>query len=271
MRFTSCSNGGALSAEVGLEVAALPAEHIEPLLETVGRGLITTLELAGCGVGDRGAAAVAAGLRANKGLTSIDLGRNAIGPAGAQVIATVPMVATFHDTFLALHSHSVLQQALAEALVVGGANLLELELYTNLITDIGACALAAALPAATALATLNLTRNGLTDRAAAALAAAAAASPSLLSLSLGYNRITDDGARSFAELFVGTPSAQSPWLPDHLPVLKVLSLYANSISAVGEAELRRAVATTRLPEAGPNAVAIELIDVSSNNPPVAAG
>jgi Ran GTPase-activating protein (RanGAP) involved in mRNA processing and transport len=142
-------------------------------------------------------------------LTSLDLGWNQIGPAGARALATSPVL----------------------------ANLEWLNLYHNDILDEGACALAAAqLPR---LRGLNMCRNGLTPRAAAAIRRDM---PELRKLHAGCNALGDDGIAMLATLEhleelnvrkngIGPDGATT--LADARPPLRVLGLEDNPIGDRG--------------------------------------
>ena len=71
----------------------------------VNKGL-TTLDLGLNAIGDEGAKTIAKALKVNKGLTTLDLGHNAIGDEGAKTIAEALKVTTFL-TMLDLKGNSI--------------------------------------------------------------------------------------------------------------------------------------------------------------------
>ncbi len=137
---------------------------------------LTELSLFTDGIEDAGVSAIAEALRSNTTLVSLNLNRNAIGPVGAA--------------------------ALAETLKSGNTTLTKLDLASSKFNDACVLLLAEALrlSAKPALTSLTLTNNGITDSGARALAEVfKVASCSLTAVSLGRNSITAEGGRALAE------------------------------------------------------------------------
>ena len=122
--------------------------------------------------------------------------------------------------------------ALARALPSGYCVLTNLMLGRNGITDVGATALAEAMPRSELLYLLNLANNEIGDDGAAAFARALRAGSDVYTLGLSWNRVGDAGAIALAEALAARRSA---------PSLELLALSGNRIGDAGGRALRDAL------------------------------
>ena len=140
------------------------------------------------------------------GLTSINLGHNEIGDAGARALASALAEGASALRRLLLHENHIGSSglsALATAFAPGGADgLVELRLSFNRIGDAGLCSLARswAIGGGNHLTQLHAAGNCIGDDGLAALCEMLAEAPRLYSIGLGSaaggNAIGDDGARA---------------------------------------------------------------------------
>ena len=118
------------------------------------------------------------------------------------------------------------------ALPSGYCVLTNLMLGRNGITDVGAVALAEAMPRSELLYVLNLANNEIGDDGAAAFARALRAGSDVYTLGLSWNRVGDAGAIALAEALAARRSA---------PSLELLALSGNRIGDAGGRALRDAL------------------------------
>ena len=196
---------------------------------------LSSLGLAGLGIGDEGARALAS----LSALTSLYLRDNKIGDEGARALASLSALTSFH-----LRDNKI-GAAGARALASLSA-LTSLDLRYNKIGDQGARALASL----SALTSLNLSFNEIGDEGTRALASLTA----LTSLDLGSNQIGDEGAQALASLTgltsldlrlnkIGAAGARAL---ASLTALTSLHLYGNQIGDEGTRALASLTALTSL-------------------------
>eukprot|EP00808_Paulinella_micropora_P020740 g14005.t1 len=171
---------------------------------------VQTLNLDCNKIGPDGAKAIGKALEVNKTLREIELGRNDIEDEGAQAIGE------------ALKANKVLQRlniegngigdkcvaAFADALKVN-TSLTSLDFESNYIKQEGAKQIANALEANKVLQTLNIARNNIGDQGAAAFADALKVNTSLTQLCLHNNGIDDAGVTTIAKALQDHPSITS--------------------------------------------------------------
>jgi len=158
-------------------------EGIEAVANLVAHGgCLEELSLYSNRLGDKGVTTLAAAMRGNHQLTSVDLGENNIGLRGSRALAA----------------------ALSEM-----SSLRALHLRGNAIDGEAAKFIGGALDASSSLTELNLSNNFLRAKGAKELAPAIAKSSTMRSLSLASNVLTDEGARFLAPAIAKSTSLQS--------------------------------------------------------------
>jgi len=190
---------------------------------------LTSLDLRGNSIGDRGAKAIAASLT---GLSSLALSGNQIGDEGAEAIAA----SLVGLSSLALNNNQIGDDG-AKAIAASLSGLSSLALSGNWIGDEGAKAIAASL---SGLSLLALSGNRISDQGAKAIAASL---PGLSSLYLWDNQIGEDGAKAIAGSLPGLTSLNlngnrirdngAKAIAALLPGLTSLNLNGNRISDEG--------------------------------------
>lgn len=147
--------------------------------------------------GAEAAPAFATAVRAHSSrLTTLRLGKNALGVVGATVLAPVIAACSALET-LDLHCNElgdVGTAVLAQALVGARDTLTSLDLHRNRIGVAGATALAAVLSACSKLVALDISNNRIKSAGATALGPAFAACSALKRLNLRRNKLGDAGA-----------------------------------------------------------------------------
>ena len=234
-------------------------------------GVLETLDLRACDLGDFGAKAVATGLAGNTRLRVLRLQHNRIGEEGAL--------------------------ALSAALSVKGSGLAALDLENNMLGNKGAAAMGAALALNTALQSLALDSNKIGSVGAAGLANGLAhsggiggdggsnsASPSKLrSLKLGDNKIGIAGATAIANVlgsrrcnlqllvlsrcYLGDGGAAAIARGLAGSDLRSIKLQTNAIGPQGAAALATALDSSRSSTHGNNGGSsnrLESLDLSKN-------
>jgi hypothetical protein len=140
--------------------------------------VLTTINLAACGIGDSSAADLAKSLRVNSVLTTLHLGENNICDIGARALAK------------ALESNTAI---------------VRLHLNSNTIGDQGAAYFAGSLQVNSTLQTLILHKNRIGNSGAKRLAATLRRNNILATLNLGDNRIGKEGATAWGVALCGLP------------------------------------------------------------------
>jgi len=173
---------------------------------------LTRLDLGGNSIRNEGAISLAEVLLVNSSsLTSLNLARNDIGPAGAAALG-LALCSNTALSSLMLNGNDIGDAgatALAEALH-GNCALTSLNLSGNELSSAAAVALAAALRVNGTLKTLDLFGNKLGSAGANALGAALDCNRTLTSLDLGVNNVDDMGAAALAETVLSVDSMLMP-------------------------------------------------------------
>jgi hypothetical protein len=168
-----------LGADGAREIAAVLREN----------STLHTLNLDGNGVGADGAREIAAVLRENTTLHTLNLDGNGVGADGAREIAAVLREnSTLHTLTLSSYSVGVCQ---------GGD--ITSELYYNGVGADGAREIAAVLRVNSTLQTLDLHYNNVRDDGAREIAAVLRVNSTLQTLNLGFNGVGADGAREIRQ------------------------------------------------------------------------
>lgn len=182
-------------------------QHLAALAAFVSNArTIVSLSVNFCGLGDRGAMTMAAGVWRNESLQQLSLRDNDIGPQGATSLA-VALASNTALQALDLSANAVGDEGatkIAQALIAGRhAHVNNLELASNAIGDAGAARLGATLRANTVLTHLNLTGNPLADQGARHIAEALRVNSALVTLDLSNTHVAADGAKRLAEALSG--------------------------------------------------------------------
>lgn len=161
-----------------------------------------TLDIGHNNLGDKGAANIAGALQYMRSLSTLNIAFNNIGSSGitaiSEAIELLPVVAVtnrddFNDIMIGkldgFYNNKNIRASIYNTMgnvskSILGKNLAVLNLSGNNIRDVGAAALAEALPSMTNLTTLDLGYNHI---GAAGMAALTQALPSMTSLNLGGN------------------------------------------------------------------------------------
>ena len=177
-----------------------------------------TLQLHGCGMGPKGAQALASGLVKARLLSHLDLSDNALADEGAQAVAAELPHTHLEELLLSRNRIAALgAAALANALMRRRGNALRLlGLHGNKLRDTAAASLAEALGAPAArgnrsLETLDLSANKLGEEGALRLGDAIVTNPTLTSLDLRGNRRVDDGVITAIEGLLAHNRAGAAW------------------------------------------------------------
>ncbi|CAO3563710.1 unnamed protein product [Mortierella alpina] len=227
----------------------------KPLALTEGLSRLTSLDLSGNSIGDKGAQALSEALKINSTVTTLNLGSNSIGANGAQALSealkTNSTLTTLRLSFStigdkgaqalseALKTNSTLTtldldrnsiRALSEALKIN-STLTSLDLFNNSMREKAAQELSEAVKTNSALTSLILHSNPIGNSGAQALSDALKVNSTLITLNLYGNSIGDNGAQAISEA-LKTNSA-----------LTTLSLVRNSIGANGAQALSEALKT----------------------------
>ncbi len=168
---------------------------------------LTTLDLGSNSIGEAGALAIAESLKGNTTLTSLNLYNNEIGEAGARAIAE-SLKGNTTLTTLDLGNNSIGEpgaRAIAENLK-GNTTLSTLDLGWNSIGETGVQAVAESLKGNATLSTLKLAGNKIGGAGACAVAVSLKGKSTLTSLDLGYNSIADAAQRTIREILKNNPN-----------------------------------------------------------------
>ena len=244
-----------MGGEACFRLAEWRIEGLEPsqasdladiLAETVTvRSLDLDIPSVGCELGDAGATALARGLGANRGLSTVDLAHNLIGPVGATALASsLEHNHTLRELRLSINPLGDEGATALATWLRGSATLVRLELSDCRVGHVGGAAIATALEANTSLRVLIMATNTVGDDGATAFGRALTVNTTLIELDLGRNCIADVGASALADALVVAGAG-----------LRVLNLFNNSIAISGG---------VRLAEALRVAPSLELLDVRVN-------
>ena len=220
-------------------ITLLPSSILQQALINLKNNAITLLNLSLFGptidnpaIGDWGTELLAAELKNNTSLTTLQLYGNYIGPVGASALAQALIINTSLTTILNLNSNQIGDvgaSALAEALKIN-RSLTNLQMWQNQIGSIGASAIAQALMINTSLTFLVLGGgNPIGDVGAIAVAQALKINTVLTNLYLYTGQISDMGAIALANALTINTS------------LRALDLYGNSINDAGAVALAQAL------------------------------
>lgn len=204
---------------------------------------ITSLSLAGIGLGDAGMVSLAKALKHTKPpLLTLDLSNNAIGVEGCKALAdALPSlesleVLVLHDNLIGVESAKVLAErvtASASAAAAGSPRSITGSLDWITVTE------KVALPVGALkrndLTTLDLGRQKLGSADAIILAAALKQNTSLTVLDLPYNKIKVEGAKAIAAAITPTNTGS------YNTSLKSLNLIGNTIGPEGAAAIANAI------------------------------
>ena len=198
----SCPDGESVSRAPACKNALLPREVpslVLALAELEGAG-VTSLDLRRSPVGPAGATMLAPALVK---MTSLLLGSCRVGDKGTKAITQALLGGDAHTLQrLDLAHNSVSDDGvrpLATAIKLAGSSLVHLDLAWNAIGQRGGRYLGEALKESASLAELRLSYNGVADRGARALGEGLGVNSALELLDLGHNAIKDEGGKALAK------------------------------------------------------------------------